>query len=120
MPQYRRLIVPGASYFFTVALADRHTDLLVAGISALRRAFAQTLADRPVRIDAMVVLPDHLHAVWMLPDGDGDFAARWRIIKARFARAVGGRSDHQSSPPAPHIESSARPPPSLAANRNAV
>lgn len=45
---------------------------------------------RPFRIDAIVVLPDHLrlHCIWTLPPDDADFSTRWRLIKTRFARAV--------------------------------
>ena len=88
MPRYRRLHVKGGSYFFTVALADRRSDLLVREIALLRDACRKVLAARPVRVDAMVVLPDHLHAVWTLPEGDSDFSRRWAAIKARFSRAA--------------------------------
>jgi len=54
----------------------------------LREAVRRTKAERPFRVDAFVVLPDHLHAVWTLPEGDADFSTRWGAIKARFSRAV--------------------------------
>ncbi len=88
MPNYRRARVPGATYFFTVALAERGGRLLVENIALLREAFRTTRRDRPFRIDAMVVLPDHLHAVWSLPQGDTDFSTRWGAIKGRFSRSV--------------------------------
>ena len=90
MSNYRRAAVPGATYFFTVALADRRSRVLVEHVDALRAAFVATAREHPVRVDAMVVLPDHLHAVWRLPEGDADFPLRWRKLKARFTRAVGG------------------------------
>jgi putative transposase len=90
MSNYRRAAVPGAVYFFTVALADRRSRALVEHADALRAAFVATAREHPVRVDAMVVLPDHLHAVWRLPEGDADFPLRWRKLKARFTRAVGG------------------------------
>jgi putative transposase len=90
MTAYRRLRLPGRSYFFTVALANRGSDTLTREIGALRAAVARTRAERPFRVDAMVILPDHLHAIWTLPDGDADFPTRWRLIKTRFTRAVGG------------------------------
>jgi len=74
--------------FFTVALQDRGGQLLVDHIQRLREAVALTRAERPFHIDAWVVLPDHLHCVWTLPGGDGDFATRWRLIKSRFSRAL--------------------------------
>ena len=88
MANYRRPRVPGATIFFTVALADRASDLLVREVDALRGAVARTQAERPFGIDAWVVLPDHMHCVLRMPDGDADYPTRWRIIKARFARSV--------------------------------
>ncbi|MDJ1008843.1 MAG: transposase [Paracoccaceae bacterium] len=90
MSSYRRALVNGATYFFTVALADRSTTALVENIGLLRDAVARTGAELPFRIDAMVILPDHLHAVWTLPEGDAAFPERWRRIKARFSHGVGG------------------------------
>ncbi len=84
--------------FFTVLLADRGTELLVAEIGRLREAVAAVRADRPFAIDAFVVLPDHLHAVWTPPEGDGDYATRWAAIKARFSRDLQGgrlRASHE-------------------------
>lgn len=89
MSNYRRLAVPGATYFFTVALADRGSRALVDHIDDLRAAFAATIIEQPVAVEAMVVLPDHLHAVWRLPDGDADFPNRWRKLKARFSHSLG-------------------------------
>ena len=89
MSRCRRLRVPGASDVFTVNLARRGDVRLVARIDALRAAFAATMASMPVRCDAMVVLPDRLHAVWTLPEGDADLPTRWRLLKHRFSRAVG-------------------------------
>ncbi len=88
MPNYRRLWVPGGTYFFTVTLADRRADTLVAHIDLLRAAYAATRARHPFHADAFVVLPDHLHAVWTLPEGDADFAARWKMLRAFFSRAL--------------------------------
>ncbi len=88
MSFYRRMYVPGGTYFFTVCLADRESDLLVRQVDALRRAVRQTMAERPFQIDAFVVLPDHLHTVWTLPRGDADFSIRWGAIKSRFTREV--------------------------------
>jgi putative transposase len=85
MAQYRRLRSPGSSYFFTVNLADRSSDLLIHEIGSLRSAVAHALASKPFFIDAWVVLPDHLHAVWTLPDGDSDFSWRWATIKRLFS-----------------------------------
>lgn len=86
MSAYRRVRIPGATYFFTVALARRPSCLLTDQIGPLRRAYAQTMQSDPVFCDAMVILPDHLHAVWTLPPGDSDYSGRWRKIKSRFSR----------------------------------
>ncbi len=88
MSSYVRPQVTGATVFFTVALAQRGSDLLVREVAELREAVRATRAERPFVIDAWVVLPDHLHAVWTLPAGDRDFGVRWGAIKARFVRAV--------------------------------
>jgi putative transposase len=71
---------------FTVNLLERRKSLLVDRIDALREAVAATHKTYPFVIDAVVVLPDHIHAVWTLPPGDADFSVRWRLIKTRFAR----------------------------------
>ena len=88
MVLYRRNLVPGGTYFFTVTLADRGSDRLVRYVGLLREAFRITRRERPFRIDAIVVLPDHLHAVWTLPPDDADYPGRWRRIKADFSRRV--------------------------------
>jgi len=90
MVRYRRSFVPGGTYFFTVTLRDRRATLLVDHIAALRMAFARTRAERPFTTDAAVVLPEHLHAVITLPEGDADYPARWRRMKSLFSTAVAG------------------------------
>ena len=88
MPEYRRNRVPGATYFFTVNLLGRHSDLLVANIEPLREAVHQVRSRIPFHIDACVVLPDHMHALWTLPEGDSDFPGRWRAIKIAFSKSL--------------------------------
>lgn len=88
MSRYVRLRIPGATIFFTLALSDRRSDLLIREVDRLRDAVRRTRAERPFHIDAWVVLPDHLHCVWTLPQGDSDFSTRWSVIKARFALSV--------------------------------
>ena len=88
MTQYRRFYVPGGTYFFTVNLAERSRCLLVQHIDLLRGVMAEIRQEHPFRLEAMVVLPDHLHALWTLPSGDRDFSVRWRKIKARFSRGL--------------------------------
>ena len=69
MTSYRRLRLPGATYFFTLCLEDRGSTALVDHVALLRNAYAKTVAELPVICRAMVVLPDHLHAVWTEPAG---------------------------------------------------
>jgi putative transposase len=88
MTTYRRNFVAGGTYFFTVNLAERRLQLLTDNIELLRAAFRDTRRRHPFTIDAIVVLPDHLHAIWTLPAGDADFAVRWQLIKARFSRGL--------------------------------
>lgn len=88
MSNYRRVWVPGGTYFFTVNLLERDRCLLVEHIGTLRAAFAQARALRPFAVVAAVVLPDHLHCIWRLPDGDADNATRWRHIKTAFSRSL--------------------------------
>ncbi|MBB1499422.1 transposase [Paracoccus sp. MC1862] len=88
MPRYLRPRLPGVPIFFTVALAQRGSSLLLEEVEQLRQAVRVTRAERPFAIEAWVVLPDHLHCIWRLPEGDTDYPARWRLIKARFSRAV--------------------------------
>jgi len=88
MTNYRRNVVPGGSFFFTVNLADRRSGLLTTHIETLRSAFRRVRSMHPFTIEAVVVLPDHLHAIWTLPDGDSGFALRWRLIKAAFSHAL--------------------------------
>jgi REP-associated tyrosine transposase len=88
MTNYRRNFVPGGSYFFTVNLMTRRLQLLTERIGALRNAFRHTRMRHPFTIEAIVILPDHLHAIWTLPEGDPDYATRWRLIKSAFSRAL--------------------------------
>jgi putative transposase len=88
MVRYRRNFIPGGTYFFTVTLADRRSNALVDHIGALRSAFRAAPRARPFAIDAIVVLPDHLHAILTLPTSDADFPGRWRRIKGHFSSAL--------------------------------
>jgi putative transposase len=85
---YRRNFVPGGSFFFTVNLADRRSRLLTNRVGLLREAFRYVRARHPFTLDAIVVLPDHLHAIWTLPPRDADYAMRWRLVKAVFSRGI--------------------------------
>lgn len=85
--RYRRAFQPGGSFFFTVVTAHRRPVFASAtAVDLLRDAFRAVRQQRPFDIDAIVILPDHLHCIWTLPDGDADFMTRWRLIKTWFSK----------------------------------
>ena len=88
MVNYRRNFVSGGTFFFTVTLADRGSKALVDHVELLRNALRAARRERPFVIDAVVILPDHLHAIFTLPPGDSDFSGRWRRIKGHFSSAL--------------------------------
>ena len=88
MPEYRRWREPGATYFFTVV--TEHRRRLFYDPEArrlLRAAILETQARWPFSIDAIVLLPEHLHCLWTLPLNDSDFSRRWSFLKRRFSRS---------------------------------
>jgi len=100
MPRYQRAHVPGGTFFFTVAIADRTDDLLVREVDRLRQAYRSVTERYPFETLAICILPDHLHAMWSLPEGDADFSSRWSLIKAGFSRGLtspGAKSARQLS-----------------------
>ncbi|MGB3495818.1 MAG: transposase [Elainellaceae cyanobacterium] len=85
--RYRRTTTPGATYFFTVVTYQRQNLFHdTETIATLREAFHTVKLNHPFTIDAIVVLPNHLHCIWTLPPGDADFSTRWRLIKSTFSR----------------------------------
>ena len=89
MSDYRRAYERGGCYFFTVVTHDRRPWLTQPDIyQRLREAFRHVAAKRPFHIDAIVVLPDHLHCIWRLPETDSDFSTRWRLIKNFVSRGA--------------------------------
>ena len=87
MPEYRRALVAGATFFFTVVTNFRKPILRDSrAVEALRFAFADVRRNHPFDIVAAVILPDHLHCIWTMPPDDYDFAMRWRLIKGQFTR----------------------------------
>ena len=89
--RYRRSDVAGGTYFFTINLADRSFRLLLERIEELRAAVRTVKQRHPFEIVAWVVLPEHMHAIWALPENDNDFSERWSLIKSGFSRAVARR-----------------------------
>jgi putative transposase len=85
---YRRTDVAGATYFFTINLAERHRTLLTDHVATLRTVMRGVKQRHPFHIDALVILPDHLHCIITLPEGDADYPLRWTLIKAGFSRRI--------------------------------
>jgi len=87
MPKYQRWYRDGGTYFFTVKTYKQQAFLCDPfARTALRRAIEQTRAEKPFAIVGWVLLPDHLHAIWKMPENDDDFSIRWSMIKRRFTR----------------------------------
>ena len=100
MPNFRRNLVPGGTFFFTVVTHLRRpiltTDL---GRRCLREAINTVKDSHPFELFANVLLPDHWHCVWMLPRGDDRYPLRWMRIKEEFTKrwlAGGGDEAPQS------------------------
>ncbi|CAH1078519.1 REP-associated tyrosine transposase [Candidatus Nitrotoga sp. 1052] len=94
MSRYRRAMAVGSSYFFTVVAYRRQSILCDEAIrNALRASIETVRVARPFVIDAWELLPDHLHCVWTLPDGDADFSTRWMMIKRAVSLAC--REDYR-------------------------
>ena len=85
--RYRRARAKGGTFFFTVVTHQR-IPLLAGPENAqlLRLSIKHVMDKHPFKIDAFVLLPDHLHCIWTLPDGDDNFSTRWRLIKNTFTR----------------------------------
>ena len=98
--QFRRAFTPGGTFFFTVVTEGRRPILASAeAVAVLRSAFRAVRTTRPFEINAMVVMPDHLHSIWTPPPGDPDFGTRWRLIKTWFSK-------HCPPDPGPHRDHS--------------
>ena len=86
MSNYRRLYIEGATYFFTLVTHERKPILCEkASIARLKKAFEYVKEKSPFTMHALVILPDHLHCIWQLPDGDHDFSKRWALFKRYYS-----------------------------------
>jgi putative transposase len=97
MPRYRRSKLAGGVFFFTVTLADRSSDLLVRNIDRLREVYASVQGRHAFDTIAICILPDHLHAIWRLPQDDGNFPIRWSQIKSGFSRSLESNAQRSNS-----------------------
>jgi putative transposase len=88
MPRYVRAKIKGSIFFFTVVLSERSSNLLVEQVDRLRRVYRSVQQVRPFETIAICVLPDHVHALWALPEDDADFSTRWNLIKGGFSRGL--------------------------------
>ena len=96
MSEYRRAKIPGATYFFTVVTFDRK-QILTTDLArrCLRSAWEDAQKRHPFRVEAVCLLPEHLHCIWTLPGNDADFSIRWNMIKGLFSKRylAGGGTD---------------------------
>jgi len=97
MSQYRRAKIEGGTFFFTVTLAERRSDFLIRHVDSLRRAYRSVRHRLPFKTVAICILPDHLHAIWSLPEGDADFPLRWNLIKRGFSSGLPAAAARSSS-----------------------
>lgn len=87
--RYRRARLKGGTFFFTVVTHSRRKLFASSRmIDSLRSVFKKVKADHPFDIDAIVILPEHIHCIWTLPAVDTDYSSRWRLIKSSFTRLV--------------------------------
>ena len=91
MPDYRRIFIKGGTYFFTAVTYQRFPIFLTeSSVNLLKTCLKVTMQNHPFKVEAIVVLPDHIHTIWTLPGDDHDFSTRWRIIKKRFSLVYSG------------------------------
>jgi putative transposase len=89
MPNYRRAWLPGGTFFFTLVTNQRRPIFMEESARhILKQAFAEGMKKAgKFEIVAFCLLPDHLHCIWTLPENDGDYSTRWKVIKAWFSHA---------------------------------
>jgi len=97
MSQYRRAFIPGGCFFFTLVTHKRHKYFAEKNnVNRLREAFHRIKQKHPFTIDAITILPDHLHTIWRLPNGDTNYSLRWRLIKHFVATGIKNNSNHRN------------------------
>ena len=88
MVLYRRVFQKGGIYFFTVTLRNRKSELLTKHVELLRQSFFETYTKHPFKIISIVIMPDHIHCIWELPENDAEYSKRWLLIKSKFSRKL--------------------------------
>lgn len=88
MVGYRRNYISGGTYFFTLALQNRTSEILIEKIELFKEAIHTVKLEHPFNMKAYVILPDHLHTLWELPEDDFNYSVRWQKIKTRFSKAI--------------------------------
>jgi putative transposase len=89
MPEYKRYYLHGGTYFFTVVTFQRRRIFeKESTISLLRNSFRATIEIADFSVDAIVILPDHIHTIWTLPENDSDFSTRWKLVKSAFSKQL--------------------------------
>ncbi len=89
MRNVRRIFRAGVYYFFTVVTYQRQKILCHhEAIQQLRESFKFVIHRFPFQLRSIVILPDHIHCIWLMPSNDGDFAMRWRLIKSHFSKKI--------------------------------
>jgi putative transposase len=95
---YRRSFAPGGAFFFTVVTFRRRPYLAEQpAVDLLRQALRTVMQRHPFKIEAAVILPDHLHMIWRLPEGDSDYPTRWRLVKSYFSHRWEDQQDGLST-----------------------
>ena len=96
MSHYIRSKTFGGTFFFTVNLQNRQLTTLVDNVDLLRESVREVKLKLPFEIIAWVVLPDHMHAIWRLPELDNDYSLRWKLIKTNFTKTLKARTNVQN------------------------
>lgn len=87
MTNWRRAQVPGGTFFFTLVTEERAPILTTPlARSVLREVTLECRRQWPFHVEAVVLMPDHLHTVWRLPEGDSDYSKRWGWLKKEFTK----------------------------------
>ena len=96
MSQYKRCYQPGGNYFFTLVTYERRPIFINPdNVAYLKAAINKVKKKYPFSLNAIVILPDHLHCIWRLPENDTDFSMRWRLIKRYFSLEISASINHR-------------------------